>query len=174
MVRTKRTGDHLALDTGGGADSRGLVDRLAGLVDIGYVNQRPIGKVRLPKTAMKPEVGIEWKMAFAQLFFFFFIFFFFCWVGLGVNVKPNTYLPKPTQNRYRFCVLEGECGFLLISHNPNVFVDVVFVFFAAPTTNPPPQFGHRHRHRRATPPHPSPQLLTGVRSRSANLLADRR
>jgi hydrogenase large subunit len=59
----KRTGDHLALDTGGGAFARLFATALAGLVDMGYV--RATGKsvvINLPKTALKPEVTFEWKV----------------------------------------------------------------------------------------------------------------
>jgi hydrogenase large subunit len=59
----KRTGDHLALDTGGGPIARLWATALAGLVDIGYV--RAAGnsvKMLLPKTALMPEVELEWKI----------------------------------------------------------------------------------------------------------------
>ncbi len=59
----KRTGDHLALDTGGGAIARLWSTALAGLVDIGYVKAtgRSV-KIYLPKTASLPEVEFEWKV----------------------------------------------------------------------------------------------------------------
>ncbi|HZM03488.1 MAG TPA: nickel-dependent hydrogenase large subunit [Candidatus Saccharimonadales bacterium] len=59
----KRTGDHLALDTGGGPMARLWATALAGLVDIGYVKATGNSvKMRLPKTALKPEVEFEWKI----------------------------------------------------------------------------------------------------------------
>jgi hydrogenase large subunit len=59
----KRTGDHLALDTGGGPIARLWVTALAGLVDIGYVKATGHSvKIYLPKTALKPEVEFEWKI----------------------------------------------------------------------------------------------------------------
>jgi hydrogenase large subunit len=60
----KRTGDHLALDTGGGPIARLWTTALAGLVDLGYV-QAPGDKtvrIRLPKTATKPEKEFVWKI----------------------------------------------------------------------------------------------------------------
>ena len=56
----KRTGDHLALDTGGGPIARLWSTALAGLVDLGYV-KAPGDKtvrIRLPKTGTKPEKEI--------------------------------------------------------------------------------------------------------------------
>ena len=59
----KRTGDHLALDTGGGPIARLWATALAGKVDIGYVKATGQSvKVLLPKTATKPEVEFEWKI----------------------------------------------------------------------------------------------------------------
>jgi hydrogenase large subunit len=59
----KRTGDHLALDTGGGPIARLWSTALAGLVDIGYVKATGHSvKINLPKTALKPEVEFEWKI----------------------------------------------------------------------------------------------------------------
>ncbi len=60
----KRTGDHLALDTGGGPIARLWVTALAGLVDLGgYIKATGNSvKIRLPKTALKPEVEFEWKI----------------------------------------------------------------------------------------------------------------
>ncbi len=59
----KRTGDHLALDTGGGPIARLWTTALAKLVDIGYVQATGNSvKIRLPKTALKPEVEFEWKI----------------------------------------------------------------------------------------------------------------
>ncbi len=59
----KRTGDHLALDTGGGPIARLWSTALAGLVDIGYVKATGHSvKIYLPKTAMLPEVEFEWKI----------------------------------------------------------------------------------------------------------------
>jgi hydrogenase large subunit len=59
----KRTGDHLALDTGGGPIARLWATALAGLVDIGYIKATGSSvKIRLPKTALKPEAEFEWKI----------------------------------------------------------------------------------------------------------------
>ena len=59
----KRTGDYLALDTGGGPIARLWATALAGLVDIGYVKSTGHSvKIYLPKTALKPEVEFEWKI----------------------------------------------------------------------------------------------------------------
>jgi hydrogenase large subunit len=59
----KRTGDHLALDTGGGPIARLWSTALSGLVDIGYV--KATGRsvvINLPKTAMLPETSFEWRI----------------------------------------------------------------------------------------------------------------
>jgi hydrogenase large subunit len=59
----KRTGDHLALDTGGGPIARLWSTALAGLVDIGYIKATGHSvQIYLPKTAMLPEVEFEWKI----------------------------------------------------------------------------------------------------------------
>ena len=59
----KRTGDHLALDTGGGPLARLWTTALAGLVDIGYIKATGQSvKIYLPKTAMMPDVEFEWKI----------------------------------------------------------------------------------------------------------------
>jgi hydrogenase large subunit len=59
----KRTGEHLALDSGGGAIARLWVTAMSGLVDIGYVKSTGDSVViRLPKTTLKPEVEFEWKI----------------------------------------------------------------------------------------------------------------
>jgi hydrogenase large subunit len=59
----KRTGDHLALDTGGGPLARLWTTALASLVDIGYIKATGQSvKIYLPKTAMMPEVEFEWKI----------------------------------------------------------------------------------------------------------------
>jgi hydrogenase large subunit len=59
----KRTGDYLALDTGGGAIARLWATALAGLVDIGYVKSTGHSvKMYLPKTASLPETELEWKI----------------------------------------------------------------------------------------------------------------
>ena len=59
----KRTGDHLALDTGGGPIARLWSTALSGLVDIGYIQATGSSvKIRLPKTATKGEVEFEWKI----------------------------------------------------------------------------------------------------------------
>ncbi|HEX8994421.1 MAG TPA: nickel-dependent hydrogenase large subunit [Ktedonobacterales bacterium] len=60
----KRTGDHLALDTGGGPLARLWSTALAGIVDLGgYIKATGHSvKIRLPKTALKPEVEFEWNI----------------------------------------------------------------------------------------------------------------
>ena len=59
----KRSGDHLALDTGGGPIARLWATALAGLVDNGYIKStgRSV-KMYLPKTMSLPEVEFEWKI----------------------------------------------------------------------------------------------------------------
>ncbi|WP_420856209.1 nickel-dependent hydrogenase large subunit [Streptomyces abyssalis] len=57
----KRTGDHLALDTGGGPIARLWATALAGKVSTPYV--RSTGRsvqIDLPKTPMTPETRLEW------------------------------------------------------------------------------------------------------------------
>jgi hydrogenase large subunit len=57
------SGDHLALDTGGGPLARLWTTALAGTVDMGYV--KATGKsvvIRLPKTQSRPEVEFEWRI----------------------------------------------------------------------------------------------------------------
>jgi hydrogenase large subunit len=59
----KRTGDHLALDTGGGPLARLWTTALSNMVDIGYVKATGSSvKIRLPKTILKPEMEVEWKI----------------------------------------------------------------------------------------------------------------
>jgi hydrogenase large subunit len=59
----KRTGDHLALDTGGGPIARLWATALANMVDIGYVKATGHSvQINLPKTALKPEATFEWKI----------------------------------------------------------------------------------------------------------------
>jgi hydrogenase large subunit len=59
----KRTGDHLALDTGGGPIARFWATALAGKVDNGYIKATGHSvKIYLPKTSLKPEVEFEWKI----------------------------------------------------------------------------------------------------------------
>src|SRR5579875_698623 len=60
----KRTGEYLALDTGGGALARLWVTALAGLVHLpGYIDATGSSvKITLPKSATKPEVTFEWKI----------------------------------------------------------------------------------------------------------------
>jgi hydrogenase large subunit len=59
----QRTGDHLALDTGGGPIARLWSTALSGLVDIGYVKATGHSvKINLPKTAMLPETSFEWHI----------------------------------------------------------------------------------------------------------------
>ncbi len=59
-----RTGDHLALDTGGGPIARLWSTALSGLVDIGYVKAPGDGtvRIRLPKTLTKPEMELTWRI----------------------------------------------------------------------------------------------------------------
>ena len=60
----KRTGDHLALDTGGGPIARLWATALAKLVDIGYVEATGSSvKIRLPKTALKARSRIRMEGA---------------------------------------------------------------------------------------------------------------
>jgi hydrogenase large subunit len=59
----KKSGQKLALDTGGGPLARLWATALAGLVDIGYV--KATGKsvqIRLPRSALLPETEFEWKI----------------------------------------------------------------------------------------------------------------
>lgn len=59
----KRTGDHLALDTGGGPLARLWTTALAGIVNTPFV--KSTGKsviIHLPKTASSGEVDLEWKI----------------------------------------------------------------------------------------------------------------
>ncbi len=54
---------YLALDTGGGPLARFWSTALAGLVDIGYIKATGHSvKIYLPKTALKPEMELEWKI----------------------------------------------------------------------------------------------------------------
>jgi hydrogenase large subunit len=59
----RRSGDHLALDTGGGPLARLWVTALAGLVDTGYLKAtgRSV-KIYLPRTANLPETEFEWRV----------------------------------------------------------------------------------------------------------------
>jgi hydrogenase large subunit len=55
--------DHLALDTGGGPIARLWSTALSGLVDNGHVKSTGDSVlINLPKTALKPEVSLEWKI----------------------------------------------------------------------------------------------------------------
>jgi hydrogenase large subunit len=59
----KNTGDHLALDTGGGPIARLWATALNHLVDIGYIQATGQSvKINLPKTALLPETAFEWKI----------------------------------------------------------------------------------------------------------------
>ena len=59
----KRTGDHLAIDTGGGPIARLWSTALAGLVDFGYIKSTGHSvKIYLPKTMSLPEKEFEWKI----------------------------------------------------------------------------------------------------------------
>jgi hydrogenase large subunit len=57
----KRTGDHLALDTGGGPLARLWTTALAGMVDTPYVRSTGHSvRIDLPKSPGMPEVNLEW------------------------------------------------------------------------------------------------------------------
>jgi hydrogenase large subunit len=59
----KRSGDHLALDTGGGPLARLWTTALAGLVDTPYVKATGSGvSISLPKSEKLPETTLEWKI----------------------------------------------------------------------------------------------------------------
>ena len=60
----KRTGDYLALDTGGGAIARLWTTALAGIVKLpGLIEATGHSvKITLPKSATKPAVDFEWKI----------------------------------------------------------------------------------------------------------------
>jgi hydrogenase large subunit len=59
----QRTGDYLALDTGGGPIARLWSTALSGLVDLGYVKATGHSIViTLPKTALMPEMELDWKI----------------------------------------------------------------------------------------------------------------
>jgi hydrogenase large subunit len=59
----QRTGDYLALDTGGGPIARLWSTALSGIVDIGYVKATGHSvQINLPKTALLPEAQFEWKI----------------------------------------------------------------------------------------------------------------
>jgi hydrogenase large subunit len=59
----KRTGDHLALDTGGGPLARFWVTALAGRVNFGGVKATGTSvKIALPRSATLPEMEFEWKI----------------------------------------------------------------------------------------------------------------
>lgn len=59
----KRTGDHLALDTGGGPLARLWVTALVGQVNFGGIQATGQSvKIRLPQTMTMPEVEFVWKI----------------------------------------------------------------------------------------------------------------
>jgi len=59
----KKTGEYLALDTGGGPIARLWATALNNLVDIGYVQSTGHSvKINLPKTALLPETELEWHI----------------------------------------------------------------------------------------------------------------
>ena len=59
----ERTGDYLALDTGGGPIARLWATALNGLVNNDYVKATGNSvKINLPKTALRPAVEFEWKV----------------------------------------------------------------------------------------------------------------
>jgi hydrogenase large subunit len=60
----QRTGDHLALDTGGGAFARFYATALAGMVDTPYVKAPGDGTVQisLPRGGELPEMQLTWRI----------------------------------------------------------------------------------------------------------------
>jgi hydrogenase large subunit len=59
----QRTGDYLAIDTGGGPLARLWSTALSGLVDFGYVKATGTSVlINLPKTMGRPETTFEWKI----------------------------------------------------------------------------------------------------------------
>jgi hydrogenase large subunit len=59
----KRTGDHLALDTGGGAIARLWATALAGKVNTPFVQSTGHSvKIQLPKTPNTPDTELEWRI----------------------------------------------------------------------------------------------------------------
>jgi hydrogenase large subunit len=59
----KRTGQHLALDTGGGPLARFWATALANRVHTQYVNATGTSvKIDLPRSAQLPEMSLEWKI----------------------------------------------------------------------------------------------------------------
>ncbi|MGH9534603.1 MAG: nickel-dependent hydrogenase large subunit [Terriglobales bacterium] len=59
----KRTGEDLALDTGGGPLARLWATALAQRVDIGYIKATGTSvEIHLPKTALLPEAELVWKI----------------------------------------------------------------------------------------------------------------
>ncbi len=59
----KRTGDHLALDTGGGPLARLWTTALAGMVELDYIKACGQSvKICLPRTASRGEVEFEWRI----------------------------------------------------------------------------------------------------------------
>ena len=59
----QRTGDHLTMDTGGGALARLWNTALAGLVDVGYVKATGnSAQINLPKSDAFPEMQFEWNV----------------------------------------------------------------------------------------------------------------
>jgi hydrogenase large subunit len=59
----KRSGDHLALDTGGGPIARLWTTALAGLVETDYIKACGQSvKICLPRSGAQPEVEFEWKI----------------------------------------------------------------------------------------------------------------
>jgi len=59
----KNTGQHLALDTGGGPIARLWATALNNIVDIGYIQATGHSvKINLPNTALLPETQLEWHI----------------------------------------------------------------------------------------------------------------
>ncbi|MCD0449907.1 nickel-dependent hydrogenase large subunit [Actinocorallia sp. API 0066] len=59
----KATGDHLALDTGGGAFARLYTTALAGMVDTPYVRSTGSSvRISLPRGTELPETTLEWRI----------------------------------------------------------------------------------------------------------------
>ena len=58
-----RTGEHLALDTGGGPFARLYTTALSGLVDTPYVKSTGHSvQISLPRSTELPETTLEWKI----------------------------------------------------------------------------------------------------------------
>ena len=88
----KRTGDHLALDTGGGPIARLWATALAGIVDIGYIKATGHSvKMYLPKTACRPKSSSNGRFL------------------SGATLSSATE-PEPTSRRMRLAAALSFCG----------------------------------------------------------------